>query len=337
MIEIKEKQCRLCLEDCSNDSKAFQEVEDLYQQLTNVELYETVPQKICTACDQLIHQVQSFFQTCSNTETVLKSLQEPLKIEDEVYQIYELVQFEEAVPLPLPPAVEQPDEKPPRVTSLIACEECGYLIPKARIKHHKARSHAEATPRFVCDLCSKSYKSKIDLKLHIRKIHLGILNYPCKYCGRVFKDWSTRHYHNLTLHEPSRLKFACDFCPKKFTGKFRLDEHRAMHLDVRKHQCSDCEKSFKKVRHLNDHRKTVHANGRLVTCDKCEKCFKDRKGLRQHAKTHMEREFRCPVCPTTFTVGHTLRTHMRTRHPNFPMPPLGTPLRNVDLSVYLKP
>lgn len=236
------------------------------------------------------------------------------------------------------------------------CELCGKSMAKKQLKNHREMVHAKEygieIARYHCDLCTSSYKAKRELKLHMLKTHLQIYNYSCNYCDRTFRNWNSRKYHVLTVHENGLIRHKCDICGKKFASKFKMTEHRATHSDIRKFQCELCDKTYKNLSMLREHKNTVHATTRPFTCQECNKAFKDRKGetstifikycleliflgLKQHARTHVERQFTCPICvSTSFTVAHTLRSHMATKHPEFPMPPLGTSLRNVDLNAF---
>lgn len=72
----------------------------------------------------------------------------------------------------------------------------------------------------------------------------------------------------------------------------------------------------------------------MYSCQVCQKEFKNLKLLRQHKKSHEPNSYICPVCPMSFSVSHTLRGHVSKKHPTYPMPPVGTQLRNIDINEY---
>lgn len=178
---------------------------------------------------------------------------------------------------------QQQEEKAAKVV----CEICGKAVAKKHAKYHKEIHHAKEygleTIRFYCDLCNHSYKAKRELKLHMLKVHLKIASYTCNHCGRSFRNWNSRKYHVLTVHEHDLIRHECDVCGKKFASKFKMTEHRTMHSNIRKFQCPLCEKTYKNLSMLREHKSTVHATTRPYVCQVCGKSFKDRKGKRNLA------------------------------------------------------
>lgn len=228
-------------------------------------------------------------------------------------------------------AVKKPTKS---VLKQVQCPVCNLTIAQRVLTKHMVSHPSSDGGAYICDLCGRFYQKKLNLKLHMRKIHIQNLFFACKYCERKFHDWSAMSYHLKTTHDNSLLTHTCDICGKRYEGLHRLEEHRSVHTNERPHECYVCGLKFRHKRQLTIHR-TVHSTERPLTCSVCNKSFKSNKALRQHALTHGNRAYRCPVCKVTFTVGHTLRNHIESRHPEFPMPPRGTPLRNVDLRKYV--
>ena len=80
--------------------------------------------------------------------------------------------------------------------------------------------------------------------------------------------------------------------------------------------CSECESTFRKLKHLKYHKETVHSTERLYKCDQCDNSYKRATHLRRHVQnTHSPLELKCTWedCDKTFRGQEQLRKHLR-RH-----------------------
>ena len=115
--------------------------------------------------------------------------------------------------------------------------------------------------------------------------------YQCQYCPKQFLRRSV-----LLMHEASHTgehKYQCDKCPKKFAYSAQcmpsqykflflnsflklwvfvmfvaVHKHKKSHSNLREHQCSMCDKSFKFPYKLAQHMIT-HTKSRKHACDEC--------------------------------------------------------------------
>ena len=104
-----------------------------------------------------------------------------------------------------------------------------------------------------CQLCSKTFKSKLILNYHKKSVHDVHDEKNCEKCDKTFKHKRNLIDHIKSVHEGIRSD-PCQFCGKDFITEKRLKEHMAsVHNDNRDHNCENCGKTFKKRQHLIRH------------------------------------------------------------------------------------
>ncbi|XP_052072851.1 zinc finger protein 99-like [Mytilus californianus] len=118
------------------------------------------------------------------------------------------------------------------------CAKCGI---KFTFKCHYSRhllNHSETKP-YKChfDICDKTFKSKPELKKHLRLQHQKFMNFSfCHPCGKAFKYRS-----QLLIHENMHRQdkgFTCDICGKKFSYKNSMIKHQQIHFEEKPFECA---------------------------------------------------------------------------------------------------
>lgn len=118
---------------------------------------------------------------------------------------------------------------------------CGYCGKEQeseyRLRQHELLSHTslhQLSPDevFVCDLCSRVFKTKQSMRNHFIRAHTPKTEvYPCSVCGKVLP-----HQKALYAHERVHIKseVSCQYCSKVFNRKVLLNSHIAIvHLKKR--------------------------------------------------------------------------------------------------------
>lgn len=145
------------------------------------------------------------------------------------------------------------------------CPHCNrsYQMRFAYEKHLKICkvSRPATKPRGICHICGKSM-FLIELKTHKRKVHDGVKNNICKYCGKGFFNIHTLKIHTANVHEPKGV-------PKE-----------------RKYVCEVCGKAFRDTGNLSDHKKRVHLKLYRFSCHYCGMKFWHKNDIRKHFKGH---------------------------------------------------
>ncbi|KAM9492881.1 uncharacterized protein ACWYII_004582 isoform 1-T1 [Salvelinus alpinus] len=232
----------------------------------------------------------------------------------------------------------------------------GIETPHSTESHNPTTCHASPTlPPGVnldsrtCHVCSKSFRRKQSLILHLRRHGEGAIK--CPICARCFGRNRDLKFHlanksgcgplrrNLTtvivptkdppvftcpeclqqFTSEKKLKshmvchtgdgFSCSFCGKMFAGHNQLKFHIRCH-SYRPYLCDTCGKDFPSQSALESHER-VHTDERAYSCTDCGKTFKRKGTLTQHRLIHTgERPFACTLCRVRFTTNKHLKLHM---------------------------
>ena len=84
------------------------------------------------------------------------------------------------------------------------------------MKNHIALVHESSGKEFFCETCGNSYKSKTNLRLHIKSIHEGKKDHKCDACNKSYIDISSLKKHVRIFHE-GRKDYICSECGKAFS------------------------------------------------------------------------------------------------------------------------
>jgi hypothetical protein len=161
---------------------------------------------------------------------------------------------------------------------------------KRRLRYEKDK---EKFTIAYCDQCSKSFTTPWGLSGHKRRCHGGKPKLPkkthpeskrtCSHCGKIL---ATRHgliKHLKDMHADSKT-LKCPVCPRTFSARIRLNEHKQMHTGEL--DCPYCDKTFKWKHSLRDHIR-AHNGVRPYKCSYCEADFIDNSALKKHTvKAH---------------------------------------------------
>lgn len=318
-LEISKDCCRICLKPCSITDWDSTEIADRYKTCMGFEIRaEDQPKKVCRMCVKNLTVVWNFQQQCQLTEQRL--IKPELKHEPQI--VVELLP--EAFKLE-PPITENFTESDVYNNQFIADTQ-------------------DVEEKYYCHICqttkkSIAFRTKPGLANHMHKIHLKapperVTEWVCQHCGQIFNNRSTRYKHILRKHvDPKHYKYECPKCGKKFYKRELLDIHTRRHTGERIFVCEICGSKFLTSRDMRRHKEHIHNKTTAKCCEVCGKTFSGVQYLKQHLQTHNQGCYTCPMCPErNFSLTTTLRSHMKTNHPTFPLPPPGTKLKNFDWS-----
>jgi hypothetical protein len=134
-------------------------------------------------------------------------------------------------------------------------EAAYHLKPPSPSKAHASSSDLP----FECPHCSRCYKKKLSLVLHL-KSHVEYKEIKiipqCEVCHLNFSTHSRLNVH-MRSHEGREAKFTkeCELCSKTFQSAYKLKTHMEIH---RMHRCEYCTQTFKDPKKLHQHVKLEH-------------------------------------------------------------------------------
>lgn len=197
---------------------------------------------------------------------------------------------------------------------------------------------------FQCEICSRSFVFKLQLREHIRSAHTKERPLKCKDCNKSFMRFSTLYTHQQTHEEPkykcipcNRMfsqagglyhhnkrhhndgvrPYKCKVCSKTFTTRHGLTEHNKIHGEA-KYSCEICGQKFKQITGLGHHRKYLHNNDlRPYKCLTCEATFKTTQDVTKHKwLVHVEKEnyVKCYICGEKSKNKYSLTSHIKGMH-----------------------
>jgi len=175
--------------------------------------------------------------------------------------------------------------------------KCGFLV------HEKTH----AGQALECYVCAKTYSDRYSLRYHLRTHGIGE-QIRCELCGKHFTKQSRLQSHIDLFHKDIR-KFECSQCDKTFKTKIHLENHLLQHSGERPYKCETCGDRFRHKLSLVTHMR-VHKDSRPFVCDICGKAFRDSSTMKAHKRVHTgDKPYKCNLCDKSFTQRAGLNYH----------------------------
>ena len=168
--------------------------------------------------------------------------------------------------------------------------ECGEKFKKWRNRY----AHETLTRHFYCDICNKTCYSRINehRKSHMSPIEQKEFDRKCDICQKSFGSKILLEKHLRTHLKPSdafkiksRKIYTYKHCNKTFARRGGIDAHvRNVHEESKGYKCRFCGKLFNKPAKRYYHVRTKHSVIKLkkpdpVKCEICEKSFNNKHVL----------------------------------------------------------
>lgn len=211
------------------------------------------------------------------------------------------------------------------------CDTCGRKFSEfGNLRRHR-NVHIDEKP-FICHVCSKQFRFKQNLKIHIITRHIKGLQsddpnktqtidesdtpgqvYKCSFpsCSENFK--CSMHLNNrVRNHQPLEIKpYACGTCERKFTVFSNLKRHMLVHSEEKHFLCHVCSKKFTFHQNLNRHiairhKATPESDKQVNTQSVDEKLMY----IIRFNQPIDGKRFECEICGKTFTEIGNIKRHV---------------------------
>ncbi|EAT47546.1 AAEL001349-PA, partial [Aedes aegypti] len=226
----------------------------------------------------------------------------------------------------------------------VRCSLCGdEFRDESLLRMHSCVSHgfpngangSTEELRFPCNMCTKSFKMKGSLKIHMRVVHLGCpkkspSNTSCTSSSSSTTVTTTttvpvRHNNTVRSTPPSPLQSATSLTittPNKGSNSSESYPSQSSQPSTpqsmlnsfprdKQWECDVCLKSFTTKYFLKKH-KRLHTGEMPYSCQICGKAFTFQQSYHKHLLYHSdEKPHSCGVCGRAFKELSTLHNHER--------------------------
>ncbi|KAH8394461.1 hypothetical protein KR222_009599, partial [Zaprionus bogoriensis] len=197
------------------------------------------------------------------------------------------------------------------------CPTCSKTFrTKHELKAHVKRMHASDFTPVICDVCGVHFRSKANFLIHKKALHPEgpVAEVQCSLCGRWLRDERSLRKH-LARHDDrdGNNKYRCKLCQAEKSSRVALSSHMRYHHSGKRHSCTLCEKEFKLPRALAvsttaaADRLPSGASVLLIAC----------LDPQEHMATHTGIDlYSCQFCGRTFKSHANMHNHKKKMHPN---------------------
>lgn len=137
--------------------------------------------------------------------------------------------------------------------------ECHSCKKNFKSRHNlKMHLKRHSNVRYPCTYpnCRKTFAVRFGLKKHL-EFHSGEIDYICAQCGHKSLTYDTYKYH-VRMH--AGRKFLCTYCGQTFLQAIHLKSHMWKHTGYKKYKCEPCDKSYTTLMSLRKHNRKHHAD-----------------------------------------------------------------------------
>lgn len=271
--------------------------EDIHEQVARESF--GMPKAVCQNCKRRILAAYDLYEACIEGD---RKLWEMIIIQKE------LIDEEDTKQQPRSTARSKPQNEDAESMSTEEPSEAN----KEDTGDKDASANKDDTYRnstiLTCDLCSASFKSKKNIRLHMKESHAESIK-PCDQCDEIFVSEVQMEDH--ILYHRTGKKFSCVVCKKRFATTTAHRLHARTHVNFTPFQCDQCDKSFSTSSALQLHL-TRHTGQRDIACELCPLRFYTKGSLKLHMITHTkEQKYACDICDSRFTTRDSLIIHTK--------------------------
>ena len=163
------------------------------------------------------------------------------------------------------------------------CKDCDRKFKTLPLFTTHIKNVHEAQESHKCYECGKTFCNKKYLKSHIELKHGSVFNFKCDICGKGFGYEPSLRNHMKECHEKSKVnieeisetkvedvEITDDFDQE---DKPNLENSNFQDPSKFKFECEHCHKKFERLSIFTNHVKSVHEGQRDHPCEQCGKAF----------------------------------------------------------------
>ncbi|XP_067635781.1 zinc finger protein 62-like [Eurosta solidaginis] len=190
------------------------------------------------------------------------------------------------------------------------CAFCPREFPyENSVKIHERNIHLhQRKERQECPVCHKKVEARY-FKRHLENVHVTERKFVCDICSDSFKNYVQLMGHRR-LHSDRNIP--CTMCPKKFARHYDLKVHMRFHTGESPFNCHLCDKRFRMKAHLTYHLQQ-HA-GIKQKCNECGKEFNSHRQLKLHTYKHTKMPYKCNICNYGCALRDVFKKHLLRVH-----------------------
>lgn len=183
----------------------------------------------------------------------------------------------------------------------------------------ESRRRKAPDARFVCEVCSKTFKNRESFRRHVRRHGDPDALLKCPHCDFRTLQKSTWVQHLAVLHkvdpQGNRLTedLKCSQCDFVCVTKYQLRSHV-----VRKHtvdkpfKCAECDYATVMRSDIEKHVSIRHRHERLYMCETCGFRSQTQGGYNRHVRSHSGvKPFKCELCGQAYADSPKLKIHLQ--------------------------
>ncbi|XP_031765179.2 oocyte zinc finger protein XlCOF6.1-like [Galleria mellonella] len=190
------------------------------------------------------------------------------------------------------------------------CTICNKFV--VNVRSHQLVMHNSAALQHECVSCGRRFISQSALDVHMAT-HTKDRPFSCDLCEKSFRTKMVMLQHRRQVHEKEKSHL-CQFCSKSFFKKYHLQIHLRSHTKEKPYECPDCGKCFSSTTILKNHR-LIHTDIKLFACTHCDMTFCRSGYLRAHMVSHTkEKRYPCKYCGVKFGRSDHRKRHEHTAH-----------------------
>ncbi|KAI4466334.1 zinc finger protein [Holotrichia oblita] len=202
----------------------------------------------------------------------------------------------------------------------LKCDICNFCFSDENIldMHQKLLHQTQVDAKtgqysYHCHLCSKKFKMRGSLMVHLRVAHYGFASQELDGCNTKLAntDDNAKNGGDKMEKTVEGKQWVCDVCSKQFTTKYFLKKHKRLHTGEMPYYCAQCNKSFTFQQSYHKHM-LYHSSEKPHLCSECGRAFKELSTLHNHERIHSgERPFVCETCGKSFRQRVSYLVHRR--------------------------